>query len=73
MNLHRRLRALEQNVVPPDDYRCEACGYDAGSELELNVCFADEPDEGPDVCRACGRPLILRLEFDNPLEIDPPA
>ena len=65
MNLHRRLRALEQNVVPPDDYRCEACGYDSGSELELKVSFADEPDEGPDACPRCGRPLILRLEFDE--------
>ncbi len=67
MNLKRRLRALEQNVVPPDDYRCEACGCDAGSELEFKVFFADEPLEGPDVCRACGRMLILRLEFDDPL------
>ncbi len=67
MNLKRRLQALEQIVVPPDVNRCETCGYDAGSELELKVCFVDEPDEGPDVCRACGRPLILRLEFDDPL------
>ncbi len=67
MNLKSRLRALEQTVVPSDDYRCEVCGCGAGSELELKVCFADEPDEGPDVCCACGRPLILRLEFDEPL------
>ncbi len=66
MNLKRRLLALEQNVVPPDDYGCETCGYDSGSELELKVCFADEPLEGPDVCPQCGRPLILRLEFDEP-------
>ena len=67
MNLSRRLRALEQVVVAPDDYGCEACGCDAASELELKVCFADEPDVGPDLCPGCGRPLILRLEFDEPL------
>ncbi len=58
MNLHRRLRMLEQIVVPSDDYRCEVCGYDSGSELELKVSFADEPDVGPDACSRCGRPLI---------------
>ena len=70
MNLKRRLRALEQAVVPPDDYGCETCGYDTGSEFELKVCFADEPDESLDACPRCGRPLILRLEFDSPLEVD---
>ncbi len=67
MNLKRRLRALEQNVVPPDEYRCELCGYDPGSELEFEVSFANEPDVGPDVCPGCSRPLILRLSFDEPL------
>ena len=66
MNLKRRLRALEQIVVPPDDYRCELCGSDLWSELEFKVSFADEPDVGPDVCPQCGRPMILRLEFDEP-------
>ena len=37
MNLARRLRALEQIVVPPDDYRCEVCGYERGSELKFEV------------------------------------
>ena len=67
MNLKRRLRALEQIVVPPDDCRCEACGYEPGSELKFEVSLDGEPLEGPDVCRACGRMLILRLEFDDPL------
>ncbi len=67
MNLNRRLQALEQSVVPLDDYRCAACGYESVSQLEFKVAVADEPDEGPDVCRACGRMLILRLEFDDPL------
>ena len=73
MNLKRRLRALEQIVVPPDDYRCEPCGYEPGSELKFEVSLDGEPLEGPDVCRACGRMLILRLQFDNPLETDPPS
>ena len=33
MNLKRRLRALEQIVVPSDNYRCAACGYESVSEL----------------------------------------
>ncbi len=70
MNLHKRLRALEQIVVPPDDYRCEACGYEPGSELEFKVSFAGQSDEGPDVCPECGRPLILRLSFDSPRGVD---
>ena len=72
MNLHRRLRMLEQIVVPADDYGCAACGYKPGSELKCEVYFHDEPLEGPDVCSRCGRPLILRLEFDSPLEIGRP-
>ncbi len=67
MNLERRLRALEQIVVLPDDDRCEDCGYEAGSELKCEVSFHDEPLEGPDVCSRCGWPLILSLEFDEPL------
>ena len=72
MNLHRRLRAMEQIVVLPDDDRCETCGYERGSELKFEVSLDGEPLEGPDVCRACGRMLILRLEFDSPLGIDRP-
>ena len=54
-------------MVPPDedDYGCEACGYEPGSELECRVSFVDEPDDGPDVCPGCGRPLILKLSFDE--------
>ncbi len=66
INLKRRLRALEQIVVPPDDYRCAVCGYESVSQLEFKVFFADEPDVGPDACPRCGRPMILRLEFDEP-------
>ena len=69
MNLNRRLRALERVVVRPDDERCEACGYVPGSRLEFKVSFDDEADEGPDVCPQCGRPLIIRLSFDNPRDV----
>ncbi len=72
MNLKRRLRALEQVVAPADHGRCDTCGYVSGSELKCEVSFHDEPLEGPDVCLRCGRPLILRLEFDSPLEVDRP-
>ncbi len=72
MNLHRRLRALERVVIPPEDDRCEACGYEPRSELKFEVSFAGESDEGPDVCPGCGRPLILRLSFDSPRGIDLP-
>ncbi len=72
MNLKRRLQALEQVVTPVDHGRCDTCGYEPGSELKCEVSFHDEPLEGPDVCSRCGRPLILRLEFDSPLEIDRP-
>ena len=73
MNLERRLRALEQIVVLPDDDRCDACGYGAGSELNFDVSSSDDEEiDGPDVCLGCGRPLVLRLEFDSPLGIDRP-
>ncbi len=65
MKTRRRLQALERVVIPPDD-RCGACGYAPGSELELKVSLGDEPDEGPDACPECGRPLIIRLSFDSP-------
>ena len=41
------------------------CGYGPGVELECVVSFPDEPLEGPDICSRCGRPLILRLAFDE--------
>lgn len=66
MNLHRRLRALEQIVTPVDHGRCDTCGYVPGAELKCEVYFHDEPLEGSDACSQCGRPLILRLEFDEP-------
>ena len=68
MNLKRRLQALERVVIPEDD-RCGACGYAPGSELELKLSFGDEPDEGPDFCPGCGRPLIIRLSFDSPRDV----
>ena len=72
MNLKRRLQAMEQVVTPVGRGRCDTCEYEPGSELKCEVSFHDEPLEGPDVCPRCGRPLILRLEFDEPLEIDRP-
>jgi len=55
MNLKRRLWALEQIVVPPDDDRCEACGYEPGSELKFEVSFSDDEEiDGPDVCPGRG-------------------
>ncbi len=70
MNLKRRLRALEQIEVPPDDYGCEVCGYEPGSWLKFKVSFAGESEEGPDVSPGCGRPHIIRLSFGTRLEID---
>ncbi len=70
MKLTRRLRALEQVVAPPDDDGCEACGYDPGSPIKFVVSF--EPTDGPDVCPSCGRPLILRLKFNNPRGVNEP-
>ena len=66
MNLKRRLGALERVVVAADDGICDACGYSPESELKFEVSLDGEPLEGPDVCLKCGRPLILRLEFDEP-------
>ncbi len=64
MNLKKRLQALERVVVPPDDGRCEACGYAPGLPVKMKVTFrGDNPVEGPDVCPDCGRQLIFRLSF----------
>ncbi len=64
MNLKKRLQALERAVVPPDDDRCEACGYAPGLPVKLKMTFrGDNPVEGPDVCPDCGRRLIIRLSF----------
>ena len=71
MNLTRRVQALEQAGTPSDV--CEACGYYPGAPVELNLSFADEPVEGPDVCSECGRPFILRLTFDDPRGVERPA
>ncbi len=59
-------------MVPSDEdgYGCEACGYERESRLECKVSFADESDDGPDVCPGCGWLLILRLSFDTRLRDD---
>ena len=70
MNLRKRLQTLERGAVPRDGGRCEDCGFAAGDVVQGKVVFGDEPLDGPDVCPGCGRPLILRLEFDRPGDID---
>ncbi len=73
MTLNKRLQALERLAVPPDDERCEACGYAPGLPVKMKVTFrGDEPDKGPDVCPECGRQLIIRLSFaDRRLIVGP--
>ncbi len=66
LNLKRRLRVLERAVVTLGDDRCGVCGHVPGSRPKLEVTF--EPVEGPDVCPECGRQLVLRLRFDDPLD-----
>lgn len=68
MSLKRRVRALERVVGRTDDKRCEACGYDPGVRPEFKVSMHDEPLDGPEVCPKCGRRLIIRLEFERPLQ-----
>ncbi len=68
MNLMRRLRALERVVLTADDC-CPACGYAPGSRLNVVMSLGDEAIEGPDVCPTCGRPLVIRLTFDDAPEI----
>ncbi len=64
MNLKKRLQALERAVVPPDDDRCEVCGYAPGLPVKLKMTFrGDDPVERPDFCPDCGRQLIIRLSF----------
>lgn len=59
-------------MVPPDDDRCEACGYAPGSQVKLKVSFSNEPVEGPDVCPECGRRLIIRLSFSDRRDVGGP-
>ncbi len=66
MNLKRRLQSLERVVVSPEDDRCGVCGHVDGVRPTLEVTF-DHVD-GPDVCPECGRQLVLRLRFDDPLD-----
>ncbi len=73
MNLKKRLQALERLAVPPDDGRCEACGYSPGSQVELGVTFrGDEPVKGPDFCPDCGRRLMIRLSFADRRDVGGP-
>ncbi len=73
MNLKKRLQALERLAVPPDDDRCEACGYAPGLPVKMTVTFrGDNPVEGPDVCPDCGRRLIIRLSFADRRDVGGP-
>ena len=68
MILRRRLRALERVVLTADDC-CSACGYSPGFSLDVVMSLGDEAIKGPDVCPTCGRALVIRLTFDDPLEV----
>ncbi len=73
MNLKKRLQALERLSVPPDDGRCEACGYAPGLPVKMKVTFrGDNPVEGPDACPECGRRLIIRLSFADRRDVGGP-
>ncbi len=73
MNLKTRLQALERLAVPPDDGRCEACGYAPGLPVKMKVTFrGDEPAKGPDFCPDCGRRLIFRLSFADRRRVEGP-
>ncbi len=63
MNLKKRLQALERLAVPPDDDRCEACGYDRTAPARLSLSFAEAPVDGPDACPKCGRQLLIRISI----------
>jgi predicted nucleic acid-binding Zn-ribbon protein len=69
LNLKGRLRALERTVVRVDEERCHACGGAPGDRIEFTLSFGEF--DGPDKCPGCGRLLVVRLRFDDPLGTRP--
>jgi len=62
MNIEQRLRRLEGATR---EEACPGCGYAEGGRRTLRCVFGDEPWDGPERCEACGRRLVLTLEFDS--------
>ncbi len=73
MNLAHRLRRLEAGSAAVGLRRCAECGGPADwrawkpspSELSVRVVHGDAEPRGPNTCASCGRPLVIRVEFDR--------
>ena len=40
---------------------CEACGIEYKAPVRTRLTFGEAPNDGPDVCPKCGRPLVVRI------------
>ncbi|CAG0985103.1 hypothetical protein PHYC_01978 [Phycisphaerales bacterium] len=68
MNLSRRTERLEQQQRAAHEPPCPACGLPRSFVArEFRVEFAHAPNdpEPGDKCPACGRALVLRIQFDQ--------
>jgi ribosomal protein L37AE/L43A len=53
---------LERVVKPPN--ACDACGYEYMAPVRTRLTFAEAPNDGPDACPKCGRPLLVRIAIE---------
>ncbi|MBX3380233.1 MAG: hypothetical protein KF805_09050 [Phycisphaeraceae bacterium] len=73
-SLQQRLDRVSAALTRSTSSKCPLCGWHKGAEIHANISFdiemADTIDSGradrsKDFCAKCGRPLVLRIEFDD--------
>ncbi|MBX3381509.1 MAG: hypothetical protein KF805_15545 [Phycisphaeraceae bacterium] len=54
--------------------KCPLCGWRKGAEIHAEISFEEEmadvvdavpTDRSKDFCAGCGRPRVIRIEFDD--------
>lgn len=73
-SLRQRLESVSVALNRVQRRACPECGWYEGKEMHATITFAEqmenlkdaEPvDRSADNCSKCGRPLVLRIEFDD--------
>jgi len=73
-SIRQRLERVSSALTRSTSSKCPLCGWYEGVEFRAEISFATEMadlanptpvDRSKDLCVLCGRPLVIRIEFDD--------